>query len=143
MLVVLLASVLLVTACGSDRSTSNSTPATESTTPLANLGGCIDANAATLLRHEGGGIVANVAIMGAGDVGVVITYETFRDVCTWLPLTDRLVDAGYRVLLYDQVSGTGTDYVREMAGLMRTKGVKEIVLVGGRGVAKNRSRRLR
>lgn len=100
--------------------------------PLTEMGfGCITADDATLLHHEKGDLEADVAIFGEGEVGVVVTYETFRNVCLWLPLEERLVADGHQVLLYDQLAGTGDELIPQMADLLRDKGAKKIVLVGG------------
>lgn len=117
----------------SSPSASQSADQSASQPPAAptDLDGCITAEDATLLVHQGESTVADVAIMGDGQVGVVISYETSRYVCTWLPLAERLVEAGYRVLLYDTVSGTAIDHVVDRAALLRDEGVTDVVLVGG------------
>jgi hypothetical protein len=135
--IVVLVIALMITGCGADgppdaapSSTSTATSSASPTVP-ADLDGCVTAADATMLRDEGASTSADVAIMGDGDVGVVISYETSRYVCTWLPLADRLVDAGYRVLLYDTITGTAVDHVVDRAALLREQGVSEVVLVGG------------
>ncbi|MEU0565297.1 hypothetical protein ABZ297_07905 [Nonomuraea sp. NPDC005983] len=72
-------------------------------------------------------------ITGHGPVGVVITYERNGTVCNWRPLSDRLVAAGYRVLLYARKR---TDLPEDVAVAMgerlsKEKGVKRLFLVGG------------
>lgn len=125
--VVFVIMTLLLGGCGGDRP-ANPKP---TSTALTELGGCIKPSDATLLHHEGGGIVADVALFGTGDVTAVVTYETFRDVCTWLPLAKRLAAAGHQVLLYDQVIGEGSEQINEMVKLARQRGAQQIVLVGG------------
>jgi len=124
------AMTLLLSGCGG-LSDKVSKPEASSAPPLKELGGCITASDATLIHHTGGGIVADVALFGSGDVTAIVTYETFRNVCTWLPLAKRLVAAGHQVLLYDQVQGGGEDQIPEMARLARQHGAQKIVLVGG------------
>ncbi|MFI6603153.1 alpha/beta hydrolase [Nonomuraea sp. NPDC050536] len=72
-------------------------------------------------------------ITGKGSVGVVISYERGGNVCTWRPLSDRLVAAGYRVLLYARAtSAYPEDATVAMAKrLAKEKGVKKLFLVGG------------
>ncbi|WP_231619204.1 alpha/beta hydrolase, partial [Nonomuraea sp. SBT364] len=72
-------------------------------------------------------------ITGRGETGVVITYERRGNVCTWRPLSDRLVAAGYRVLLYARKStDLPEDTALAMAGrLAGEKGVKRVFLAGG------------
>ena len=129
----------VIAGCGADGTTEAAPPSAVSTTSETpeegaaptDLDGCVTASDATLSTNEAESTVARVAIMGDGDVGVVISYETSRNVCPWLPLAERLVEAGYRVLLYDTVSGTATDHVVDRAALLREQGVDHIVLVGG------------
>ncbi len=124
----LLAVVTLGGCGGSDEKAGQ--PAVEK--PLTEMGfGCITPDKATLRHHEKSGLEANVALMGTGDVGVVITYETFRNVCLWLPLAERLVADGHQVLLYDQLSGTGDELIPQMVDLVRDNGATKVVLVGG------------
>lgn len=98
--------------------------------PLTDVGLCITAGDATLLRHEGD-VQAAVAIMGEGAAGVVISYEQNGSVCPWLPLADKLVAAGYTVVLYDRLSEQTYDFVPEMVDLLRERGIAEVALVGG------------
>lgn len=120
---------LLLGGCAGDESPEPR--ATRTPTALKVVGGCIKPADAILLHHKGGGIVADVALFGTGDVTAVVTYETTRDVCTWLPLAKRLSAAGHRVLLYDQLIGEGAEQINEMVKLARLRGAKQIVLVGG------------
>ncbi|MEO6605732.1 MAG: hypothetical protein ABIN55_08970 [Aeromicrobium sp.] len=124
-----LVAVVTLSGCGgSDKKTDQ--PVAEK--PLTEIGfGCITKDDATLIHHKKDGLEANVAVMGEGDVGVVITYETFRNVCLWLPLAERLVADGYQVLLYDQLAGTGDELIPQMSDLIRDKGATKVVLVGG------------
>lgn len=127
----------LLAGCGSGDPTaspasSNSAPVpSETPEAVSDLDGCVTADEATLLRHEGESTVARVGVMGDGAAGVVISYEVSRSVCPWLPLAERLVEAGYRVLLYDTVSGTPTNHVVDRAALLVELGAEDVVLVGG------------
>ena len=125
---VLIAAVTLGGCGGSDEKADE--PVAEK--PLTEMGfGCITKDDATLIHHKKGDLEANVAVMGKGDVGVVITYETFRNVCLWLPLAERLVADGHQVLLFDQLAGTGDELIPQMSDLIRGKGATKVVLVGG------------
>lgn len=132
----MIVSAIVSAGCASDDTTSTprTSPAPTASEPPdapADLDGCVTADDGLLLVHEGGSTVADVAIMGDGAIGVVISYETSRNVCSWLPLVGPLVEAGYRVLLYDTVSGTAVDHVVDRAALLREQGVTDVVLVGG------------
>jgi len=133
----MIVSAAVIGGCASDDTTSTppqrrpAPTASEPPDAPADLDGCVTADDGLLLVHEGGSTVADVAIMGDGAIGVVISYETSRNVCSWLPLVGPLVEAGYRVLLYDTVSGTAIDHVVDSAALLREQGVTDVVLVGG------------
>ncbi|MET8156893.1 alpha/beta fold hydrolase [Sphaerisporangium sp. NPDC005289] len=72
-------------------------------------------------------------VMGKGATGVVISYERGGNACTWRPLADRLVSAGYRVLLYARdLEAIPEDNIVDMARrLDKERGVGRIVLAGG------------
>ncbi|GII81023.1 hypothetical protein Sru01_60050 [Sphaerisporangium rufum] len=72
-------------------------------------------------------------VMGKGRVGVVISYERGGTPCTWRPLADRLVAAGYRVLLYaTDVAALPSDTIVAMTRRLTKDGkVGKVFLVGG------------
>ncbi|WP_219472295.1 alpha/beta hydrolase [Nonomuraea rhizosphaerae] len=107
-------------------STAVATPSPVVTGP--NVSGCFTEKDGEIFTH-GDGLPG--VITGKGKVGVVITYERNGNVCTWRPLSDHLVAAGYRVLLYAR---PGRDYPDEVAAEMAErllKDVKRVFLVGG------------
>ncbi|WP_327089038.1 hypothetical protein OIE66_43205 [Nonomuraea sp. NBC_01738] len=128
--------VLSLTACGGAVSEPSAAPA--ATTPMStptpaavegqNLSGCFTEQDGKIFKHKGTmGIIA-----GDGPVGVVISHERRGTVCTWKPLSDRLVAAGFRVLLYNRGSERPEDATVVMAGkLAGERGVKRLFLVGG------------
>lgn len=137
---------LFLTGCGGDGAApDSSTPAptvppstadasatqTSATEVLSDIDGCITPADATLLVHEGPDTIAHVALLGEGSVGVVISYDAARSVCQWLPLADRLVEAGHRALLYEAVQGSGQAHITAMAGLLRDQGAEHVFLLGG------------
>ncbi|MER6950617.1 hypothetical protein ABT294_42030 [Nonomuraea sp. NPDC000554] len=112
---------------------SSSAPVAGTPVPLAtgpNVSGCFTEKDGKIFTY--GDDMPGV-ITGDGPVGVVITYERNGTVCNWRPLSDRLVAAGYRVLLYARKS---TDLPEDVAVAMgkrlsKEKGVKRLFLVGG------------
>ncbi|MGW6501131.1 alpha/beta hydrolase [Nonomuraea angiospora] len=125
------------TASGPSTAPAATTPAPvpETTTPAPiptgpNVSGCFTEADGKIFKHDGDlpGVIA-----GDGPVGVVVTYERRGNVCTWRPLSDRLVAAGYRVLLYARTSAIlPEDGAVAMAKrLAKEPGVKRIFLVGG------------
>ncbi|MFB4294936.1 alpha/beta hydrolase [Nonomuraea sp. ATR24] len=138
--------VLVLTACGGAVSTSaapspspppSATPTpTPTPTPTKakakgpNVSGCYTRDDGKIFTY--GDDMPGV-ITGKGEVGVVITYERRGNVCSWRPLSDRLVAAGYRVLLYarksvDLPEDTALAMARRLA---KEKGVERVFLAGG------------
>jgi dienelactone hydrolase len=139
--------MVVLTACGGAASTdaeapgpsmapaTSPAPVPEATTsaPIPtgpNVSGCFTEADGKIFKHDGD---LPGVITGDGPVGVVVTYERRGNVCTWRPLSDRLVAAGYRVLLYARRSTTlPEDGAVAMARrLAKEPGVKRVFLVGG------------
>ncbi|MFC5829531.1 alpha/beta hydrolase [Nonomuraea insulae] len=134
----------VLTACGGAVSTGTavsgpSPAASPAGSPVAspapiptgpNVSGCFTEADGKIFEHSGG---LPGVITGDGPVGVVITYERRGTVCTWRPLSDRLVAAGYRVLLYARSSSAlPEDVAVAMARrLAKENGVERLFLVGG------------
>lgn len=131
--------VALASACspttepagGDTREPPTAISATPTATPISDISGCITSSDAELLLHEGAATTAVVALMGDGRAGVVISYEQAGSVCPWLPLAERLVAEGYRVLLYDRRAGVPDDYVGDMTALLRQRATEQVFLIGG------------
>ncbi len=132
-------------ACGSGGATGAApvppTPATPTTAATSaapssppptgpNVSGCFTEADGKIFEYDGG---LPGVITGTGSTGVVITYERRGNVCAWRPLSDRLVAAGYRVLLYARsVAAVPEDTTIAMAKrLAKEKGVGRVFLVGG------------
>ncbi|MEU8251422.1 hypothetical protein [Nonomuraea sp. NPDC048916] len=141
--------VVVLTACGGTVTTTasggptpaptptSSPPATPTPTPSPsrvitgpNVSGCFTEEDGEIFTH--GDDLPGV-ITGKGEVGVVITYERLGNVCNWRPLSDRLVEAGYRVLLYARDSSVPPEDMAVKMGkrLAGKKGVKRLFFVGG------------
>ncbi|MEV5560307.1 hypothetical protein AB0L44_42270 [Nonomuraea wenchangensis] len=95
-----------------------------------NVSGCFTEADGKIFEYDGG---LPGVITGTGSAGVVVTYERRGNVCAWRPLSDRLVAAGYRVLLYARsVAAVPEDTTVAMAKrLAKEKGVGRVFLVGG------------
>ncbi|ACZ91585.1 alpha/beta hydrolase [Streptosporangium roseum] len=107
--------------------------ATPTPTPTgANIDGCVTEKTGKIFDYKRGGTTTKGVIMGKGPVGVVVSYEHQGSVCGWLPLADRLVAAGHRVLLFDRnnTAAPEEDTVA-MAQRLRKAGATKVVLVGG------------
>lgn len=133
--------VVLLSACGGAVSTPPPSPtpkAAAASTPTAsavptgpNVNGCFTEKDGKIFSYGEEKLPAIIA--GDGEVGVLITYERGGNVCTWRPLSDRLVAAGYRVLLYSRSSANApAEVIVDMAGkLAKEEGVERLYLVGG------------
>ncbi|MDF2712627.1 MAG: hypothetical protein K0R62_8279 [Nonomuraea muscovyensis] len=138
--------VVVLTACGGTVSPSAGSVAAPATTPTTtptpsptptpkitgpNVSGCFTEQDGKIFTHGENDLPG--VITGGGEVGVVITYERNGNVCTWRPLSDRLVAAGYRVLLYARDSSKPPEDVTVAMArrLAKEKGVKRLFFVGG------------
>ncbi|MFF0312701.1 alpha/beta hydrolase [Streptosporangium sp. NPDC004379] len=97
-----------------------------------NIAGCVTADMGKIFKYTRDGTVTKGVIMGKGKVGAVVSYERRGTVCDWLPLAERLVAEGRRVLLFDRndVVNPEKDTV-EMARRLHDAGVEKVFLVGG------------
>ncbi|MFI7424183.1 alpha/beta hydrolase [Nonomuraea sp. NPDC049684] len=120
------------------RTTAAESPAQSATTSAPasapptgpNVSGCFTEQDGKIFTHVRG---LPGVITGDGPVGVVISYERRGTVCSWRPLSDRLVAAGYRVLLYARDAGLLPEDGAVAMGkrLAKEKGVERLFLVGG------------
>jgi hypothetical protein len=132
--------LLLLAACGGAAGSQGAGPASPSASgPTAvpsptevNIDGCVTEKTGKIFEYTRDGNTTLGVIMGRGPVGVVVSYERRGKVCDWLPLADRLVDAGHRVLLFkrNNMVEPEKDTVA-MADRLREEGVTKVFLVGG------------
>lgn len=133
-LIALTALALVLTACGGAASTTKAAPTAShkaSAVPTGpNVSGCYTDQDGAIFTYGDG---MNGLIMGQGAAGVVITYERRGNVCSWRPLADRLVAAGYRVMLYNRrAADVPADVIVDMVKRMaKESGVEQLFLVGG------------
>ncbi|MFI6704789.1 alpha/beta hydrolase [Nonomuraea sp. NPDC050478] len=113
------------------------TPTTPAPTPTPtktkakgpNVSGCYTRDDGEIFTY-GDGLPG--VITGDGEIGVVISYENNGNVCTWRPLSDRLVAAGYRVLLYARkFDASPEDTALAMARRLAKKGAERVFFAGG------------
>jgi pimeloyl-ACP methyl ester carboxylesterase len=136
--------LLLLAACGGTAGSQGAGPASPSASgstrgPTAvpsptgvNIDGCVTEETGKIFEYTRDGNTTLGVIMGKGSAGVVVSYERRGKVCDWLPLADRLVDAGHRVLLFkrNNMVEPEEDTVA-MAERLRKEGVTKVFLVGG------------
>ena len=69
------------------------------------------------------------AVLGDGNVGVILANSAQSDLCEWLTYAERLRDMGRRVLIFDFAFDQVGDVVGA-AGELSREGVSKTVLVG-------------
>jgi pimeloyl-ACP methyl ester carboxylesterase len=47
------------------------------------------------------GVKTSVSLIGTGDVTVILSNQSDEDMCAWMPFATTLIDAGYRVALWN------------------------------------------
>lgn len=110
--------------------------------PLARRCSVPGVRATTFRFRATDGVLLDGAVLGGGDVGVVLAHEALGDLCRWVPFADVLSQEGFRVLVFDyrgfglsaKVSGKrearfDADVLGAMTELRR-RGAKKIVLGG-------------
>jgi pimeloyl-ACP methyl ester carboxylesterase len=99
---------------------------------LTTIDGCVRDTDGELFTYERAGQVTPAILLGTTGPGVVISYEAAGNVCTWLPLTQRLVAAGYRALMYERNNRQSPeDDIVAMATNLHDRGIATVFLVGG------------
>ena len=129
----MVAALTLSISCASPASQTQHSPNSASSSPsLPPLETCVQAS--DMAREVGfrsaKGEQVVGAVLGNGNVGVILAHMVDSDLCEWLPYAERLRDMGRRVLIFD----FGLDLVGDVAGAaaeLRLEGTKKIVLVGG------------
>ncbi|MFG1945578.1 alpha/beta hydrolase [Nonomuraea sp. NPDC048826] len=135
--------VLALTACGGTAgSTVGAAPQASTPTPTPtptptktkakgpNVSGCYTRDDGEIFTYGDDDLPG--VITGDGETGVVISYENNGNVCTWRPLSDRLVAAGYKVLLYARkFDARPEDAALAMARRLAKKGPERVFFVGG------------
>jgi hypothetical protein len=112
-----------------------STPVTATTRAVSSiLDACPlnDLAAAPITIAGSDGAQLEGALVGEGQVGVVLSNQNDNDVCPWLSFARTLHDDGYQVLLY-RYSAAGARPSNDLAAAvaaLQAQGVERIMLVG-------------
>jgi hypothetical protein len=131
---VLCAAVLVLVGCAGQKAAPSSAPPTAAATRPVAFDGCIRPGSAQLVDVGGG---SQVAVLGTGPVGVVLSNQSDQDLCGWLPFAKALAARGFRVLVYDYgmtVNPEGD--IAKAAAALRGLGVRTVMLVGASQGAK-------
>jgi pimeloyl-ACP methyl ester carboxylesterase len=132
---------LLATACGSDSGPSAASPSKSSLAessshaagPLA-AWPCL-ANIHATAAVVPGTIHLTLALVGKSTRVVILSNQSDEDLCSWLPLEQRLVGRGLEVALYDYVSSPRAD-LGLVITYVRSHGATAVTLVGASEGAK-------
>ncbi len=132
--VVLCAAVLVLSGCaGQKAARSSAPPTTPATRPVA-LDGCVQPGLAQLVDVDGG---SQVAVLGTGPVGVVLSNQSDQNLCGWLPFAKMLAARGFRALVYDYgITADPVDDVAKAVAKLRELGVRTVMLAGASQGAK-------
>jgi pimeloyl-ACP methyl ester carboxylesterase len=138
-----LAGPLLIAGCGTGHPAAGAPSAAASSTavpaPSASpaLDGCFTAARGVIKTvPDAGGGTLTLATVGSGPRVVVLSNESDENLCSWLPLSARLVASGYRVVLWDY---GGNLPANELVGLVKrlhSAGTARVVLMGASEGAK-------
>jgi pimeloyl-ACP methyl ester carboxylesterase len=132
--------VLLAAACGSGAAPSASRPSAGSASGSTHAAGplapwpCLASVQATAAVVPGTPELT-VALVGTGTRFVILSNQSDEDLCSWLPLAQRLVARGLRAVLYDYVTSPRADLGRAIR-YVRSHGATGVSLIGASQGAK-------
>jgi hypothetical protein len=125
--------VLTLTAACSTTRPAAPRPIVPPPTASTALDDCVTAGQARLLAMPHG----PAAVLGHGPAGVVLSNQSDRNLCDWLPFARVLAANGFQVLLYDYgIAGDYRDDLAAAAGQLRRLGARRVVLLGASQGAK-------
>jgi hypothetical protein len=121
---------LLAAACGTATSHPRAAPHPRA---IASLGGCVrlTGNALRIVVRPASGAPLNAALIGRGSTAFVLTDESDKSLCSWLPFVTRLTAHGYSALVYDY--SDVTELPGEVTAAARAAlraGAEHVVLMG-------------
>jgi pimeloyl-ACP methyl ester carboxylesterase len=125
-LVLLVASVGCGGGDGQEARPETSQPATTTTT--APPCGDEDVEAVTLTTQDG--IEVDAALVGDGELGVVLGHQFRSDFCSWVPFAKQLAQRHMRALAINFASSSIDDDMVAGSEELRRRGAERIILVG-------------
>lgn len=124
-LVLLVASVGCGGGDGQEARPETSQPATTTTAPPC---GDEDVEAVTLTTQDG--IEVDAALVGDGELGVVLGHQFRSDFCSWVPFAKQLAQRHMRALAINFASSSIDDDMVAGSEELRRRGAERIILVG-------------
>jgi hypothetical protein len=126
--IALCAAVLVLGGCAGQKTARSAAPPTTTAARPVALDGCVPPGSAQLVDVDGG---SQVAVLGTGPVGVVLSNQSDQNLCAWLPFARTLAARGLRVLVYDYgMTADQAGDVAKAAATLRELGVRTVMLVG-------------
>ncbi|MFE0463951.1 alpha/beta hydrolase [Kitasatospora sp. NPDC058965] len=89
-----------------------------------------------VISVRGPGGVFPAVVLGRGRRTVVLSDQSDRDLCSWLPTARRLTGAGYRVVLWDYDAGYPVQELSAVVAAVRAAGAGPVALLGASKGAK-------
>jgi pimeloyl-ACP methyl ester carboxylesterase len=124
----MLAILVAFAGCGGGGEAEPTPAPEETTTTVATACGDEDAEAVTLTTEDGGELDA--ALLGEGEVGVVLGHQFRSDMCSWVPFAKQLAERGMRALAINFASASIDEDMEAGAHELQRRGAEEIFLVG-------------
>lgn len=126
MLGLLVASV----GCGGDNAEAGPTTSASGPTSTTSATACDDerAEAVTLMTQDGTEL--NGALVGDGDVGVVLGHQLGSDMCSWVPFARQLAERNMSGLAINFVSTSPDTDMAAGAEELQRRGAERVFLVG-------------
>jgi pimeloyl-ACP methyl ester carboxylesterase len=112
---------------GEEAQPPTSTAEATSTTTAAPCGD-EEAEAVTLTTQDG--IELDAALVGDGEVGVVLGHQLRSDFCSWVPFAKQLAERGMQSLALNFASPSPDDDMLAGSAELRRRGAERIILVG-------------
>jgi esterase/lipase len=125
----ILATFVVLVGCGGGGGEAGpaSVPAETATTAAT---ACGDDEAEALALTTEGGAELDAALLGEGEVGVVLGHQYRSDMCSWVPFAKQLAERGMLVLAINFASASIDEDMVAGARELQRRGAEEIFLVG-------------
>ena len=118
-------------SCGGDGGDeAEPTTSTSGATPPTAAAPCGDDGVQAITLTTEGGTELAAALVGEGDIGVVLGHQFGSDFCSWVPFAKQLARRDMRVLAINFVSTSLDDDMVAGAHELLARGAQRIILVG-------------
>ena len=122
--------VAVVGCGGSDSEEARPTASTAGATSTTAAAPCGEEGVEAVTLTTGDGAELDAALIGDGEVGVVLGHQFRSDFCSWVPFAKQLAERHMRALAINFVSTSLDDDMVAAASELRRRGATRIILVG-------------